>query len=117
MSDTRKTEPDAAGGSMLRLVRLKELLGDVQAASLTASKTDSIIQRGCYRGDYRISGFVLCNEQGDRCLVEMSAVRWLDKDEMWWLMHESESPLNKTNDSSVSTAAQSSASDRSDNGG
>ena len=34
-----------------------------------------------------LSEFVLQNEKGDRCIVELSAVRWLSKDEMWALMH------------------------------
>lgn len=50
------------------------------------------------RDGYNITGFVLCHPvTGNRCIVEMSACRWLTNDEMWWLMHISESPLTANN--------------------
>ena len=50
------------------------------------------------RDGYEITGFILCNPKtGQRCLVEMSAVRWLDKDSAWWLMHESPAKLKPDN--------------------
>jgi len=58
-------------------------LGDVPARELTALKTASIRD-----GGFRISGFVLCHpETHQRCIVEMSACRWLSNDESWALMH------------------------------
>lgn len=77
-----------------RLILIEKLLGDVDASKLTASKTHSIESSGGFGGKFRITGFVLCNESGDRCIVEKSAVRWLSPDEMWWLMQISESPIS-----------------------
>ena len=69
-------------------------LGDVQAARLTAEKSETVQKRD----GYQITGFVLCHpETGARCIVEMSACRWLSKEESWWLMHESESPIHSAN--------------------
>ena len=34
------------------------------------------------------TGYVLCDPKtGRRCIVEMGAVRWLETEEMWILMH------------------------------
>ncbi len=52
-------------------------------ARMTVEKAADI----CTREGYEVTGFVLSNTQGPRCVVEMSAVRWLDLDEMWKLMH------------------------------
>lgn len=69
---------------------LLAVLRDVQSADLTAMKAASIIKRS----GHKITGFVVCHpETGERCIVEMSACRWLTNAEMWWLMHVSESPL------------------------
>jgi len=66
---------------------LLEVLQDAPAADLTALKTASIIKHG----GYRITGFVVRHpEWENRGIIEMSACRWLTKDEMWWLMHVSE---------------------------
>jgi hypothetical protein len=84
-SDSTTDAPGVASHALLAV------LGDAQAASLTANKTETIQTRD----GYRVTGFVLCHpETGARCLVEMSAVRWLSKDESWWLMHTSQSPLD-----------------------
>ena len=74
---------------------LKKILGDVQSAGLTAEKAAQIENTYGDLGKYNISGFILCNGHGNRVLVEMSAVRWLNKEEMQWLMHEAASPINK----------------------
>jgi len=56
------------------------LIGD----RLTALKATDI----CNRMNFKITGVVLRNENtNERCLVELSDVRWLHKDEMWKLMH------------------------------
>jgi len=69
---------------------LLAVLCDAQSADLTAMKTASIITLN----GHKITGFVVCHpETHDRCIVEMSACRWLTNEEMWWLMHVSESPL------------------------
>jgi hypothetical protein len=39
------------------------------------------------RDGFRITGYVLTHEDGRKCIVDMSAVRWLDRDEFWRLMH------------------------------
>lgn len=49
---------------------------------LTEYKTSSIMEDG-----YKLTGYVLCNDVGKRALVESSAVRWLDNEQMWELMH------------------------------
>jgi hypothetical protein len=72
--------------------KLRDILGDIQGANLTARKAVTIIERD----GYKISGFTLVNtETGDRAIVEMSAVRWISNKESWWLMHESKSPINE----------------------
>lgn len=40
--------------------------------------------------DMCLSGFVLCDERGNRYIIEMSAVRVLTREEMWKLMHPAE---------------------------
>lgn len=78
-NETSKAEPTRLGTSDLLAV-----LGDAQAADLTAMKAASIINRS----GHKITGFVVCHpETHDRCIVEMSACRWLTNEEMWWLMH------------------------------
>ena len=65
---------------------LLAVLRDAPAAGLTAEKSTVVMKRN----GYNITGFVLCHpETGNRCIVEMSACRWLTKDESWWLMHVS----------------------------
>jgi hypothetical protein len=84
-NETPKAEPARLGTSDLLAV-----LRDAQSADLTAMKTASIINRS----GHKITGFVVCHpETHERCVVEMSACRWLTNEEMWWLMHVSESPL------------------------
>ena len=83
--------PENSTANAVECDALLAVLGDAQAATLTAKKTDTV-QR---RDGYRVTGFVLCHpETGSRCIVEMSAVRWLSKGESWWLMHTSRSPLD-----------------------
>jgi hypothetical protein len=80
-----KTEPTRLSSSDLLAV-----LRNTPFADLTAMKTASIINRS----GHKITGFVLCHpETQERCIVEMSACRWLTNEEMWRLMHVSESPL------------------------
>ncbi|UQN71777.1 hypothetical protein NUJ28_06170 [Burkholderia multivorans] len=50
---------------------------------LTDQKAAHIMQRD----GYKLTGVVLCRDDGARCIVESSAVRWLTKDESWALMH------------------------------
>lgn len=81
--------PKLSTGDLLSVLR------DAQAADLTAMKVASIINRS----GHKISGFVVCHpETNERCIVEMSACRWLTNEEMWWLMHVSESPLTDNNE-------------------
>ena len=63
---------------------LLNLLADAPAARLTAEQAQVVMSRD----GYKITGVVLCHPvSGDRCIVEMSACRWLTKAESWWLMH------------------------------
>ena len=73
---------------------LTAVLRDAFAADLTVEKTAVVMNRD----QYQITGFVLCHPvSGRRCIVEMSAVRWLTKEESWWLMHISKDlPISKS---------------------
>jgi hypothetical protein len=69
----------------------KEELLKIVGHDLTAEKTARILEDG-----YEITGFVLKNEKYKTvCIVSRSAVRWLDDDEMYWLMQNSDSPIFK----------------------
>ena len=82
-----KTEPTRLSSSDLLAV-----LRNAPSANLTAMKTASIINRS----GHKITGFVVSHpETQERCIVEMSACRWLTNEEMWWLMHVSKSPLKR----------------------
>ena len=75
MSETQQPVEQSALLSVLR---------DAFAADLTAEKSAVVMKRD----GYNITGFVLCHPvSGNRCIVEMSACRWLTKEESWWLMH------------------------------
>lgn len=83
-------QPTKAEPTRLSTSDLLAVLRDAQSADLTAMKAASIINRS----GHKITGFVVCHPQThERCIVEMSACRWLTNEEMWWLMHVSESPL------------------------
>lgn len=59
---------------------------EIPAAALTARKAAAVVDTQ----GYKISGLVVLNpETNGRGIIELSAVRWLDTDEMWWLMHTS----------------------------
>lgn len=58
------------------------------ARELTAKKADMIMRRD----GYKITGFVMRKDR-QVCIVDCSAVRWLSDKEMFWLMHNSKSPL------------------------
>lgn len=69
---------------------LQSVLGDAPAKALTADKTRTIIKRD----GSQITGFVVTGKYGNICIIDKSAVRWLSKDEHWWLMHDSKSPID-----------------------
>lgn len=48
----------------------------------------------------KITGFVLTSPTGLIGIVDKSAVRWLVDKEMWWLMHDSPTPIT-TNDTTI----------------
>ena len=50
---------------------------------LTHSKAKHIIARD----GYSVTGFVLTKDSGEKCIVDMSAVRWLARDEFFKMMH------------------------------
>lgn len=71
-----------------KLKELNEASAQKGQANTGDRLTDEKANRIIARGDYKPSGVVLCNkEDGSRCIIELSAVRWLDKDEMWSIMH------------------------------
>lgn len=53
---------------------------------LTREKTKHIMSRD----GFSITGFVLTDETGKKCIVDMSAVRWMDCDEFFKMMHPAE---------------------------
>lgn len=53
---------------------------------LCEQKTESIMERG-----YAHTGYVLMSPVGEYCVINGSAVRWMDKDQMWTLMHPDQS--------------------------
>lgn len=54
-----------------------------QVIQLTHNKTKHIIARD----RFSVTGFVLTKENGDKCIVDMSAVRWMSRDEFFTMMH------------------------------
>jgi hypothetical protein len=54
-----------------------------QVIPLTHSKTKHIIARD----SFSVTGFVLTKETGEKCIVDMSAVRWMSRDEFFKMMH------------------------------
>lgn len=79
-------ETTTTGQPQVGTTDLLAVLRDAFAADLTAEKSAVVMKRD----GYNITGFVLCHPvTGNRCIVEMSACRWLTKDESWWLMHVS----------------------------
>ena len=55
---------------------------DGSTDSLTEMKTRDIEQRG-----FKRVGYVLADENGEVCIVDRSAVKWLTSGEHWKLMH------------------------------
>jgi hypothetical protein len=72
---------------------LAVLGGTAPAKDMTALKAAAIIDRD----GGQVTGFIITQPSGDVGIVDKSAVRWLSKAELWWLMHESESPLHTAN--------------------
>jgi hypothetical protein len=66
---------------------LFDVMGEAASAHLTAKKVSGILDMGV---GWQVSGFVLYQPDSNaRVIVEMSAVRRLTNEEMWWLMHDS----------------------------
>jgi len=49
------------------------------------SKVDSLL---C-DPDRKVTGYFLTKEDGSVCMVDKGAVRWITKEEWWWIFHES----------------------------
>lgn len=62
---------------------MEDLIIGLTGDRLTAVKAATV----CKLHAYTPSGVVLRNEIGDRCVVELGAVRWLSKEQTWGLMH------------------------------
>jgi len=56
---------------------------DINLDRLTEHKAADI----CERNDYEVMGVVLRKKNGDACIVEQSAVRWIDNKDFWEIMH------------------------------
>ncbi|VVE78135.1 hypothetical protein [Pandoraea sputorum] len=57
--------------------------GERVTDGLTNRKADDIAARD----GYKFTGYVLTNDAGKKCVVNMSAVRWVSQNEFWLLMH------------------------------
>lgn len=68
---------------MSEQTKFLSLGADAPSADLTAKKTASILDRD----GGQITGFVITQPSGNIGIVDKGAVRWLDKEEMWRLMH------------------------------
>lgn len=55
--------------------------------TMTMVKSDTVIGKG-----YDLTGFCFRNKEGDLCIVELAAVRWMSREEAWRLMHP---PINE----------------------
>ena len=93
MSETNVTDSPQASPAVACSDLLGVLGNTVQARELTAEKTKSIVDR--FEGA-QVSGFVVTLKGGNLCIVDKSACRWLTKEELWWLMHESDELPPKT---------------------
>ena len=60
---------------------------------LTATKTAWMMERD----KMQVTGFVVTSPTGLIGIVDKSAVRWLTDKEMWWLMHDSPTPITTAN--------------------
>lgn len=70
--------------------QLEAVIAEKGHPRLTAGKAAVVAARD----GWEVTGFVLsCPRSGRRAIVERSAVRWLSAEEMWWIMHDSPSPL------------------------
>jgi hypothetical protein len=69
---------------------VKALIQALTDHRLTAEKADHIIRRD----GYAITGVVMTRDDGHACLVNMSAVRWLNPGDLWNIMH-TDSALNQ----------------------
>ena len=76
------------------LESLRRVMGPM-AFPLTARKAAQLVGK-----DYQVTGFILCNEKGERALVESNAVRHLSNNEMWDLMQPQ---INKTENKNEQT--------------
>lgn len=54
-----------------------------EVIALTHRKTKDIINRD----GFAVTGFVMTKENGEKCVVDMSAVRWMSSGEFFKMMH------------------------------
>lgn len=78
------------------------IANDAPAAELTIEKVKQCIKRD----GSKITGYVLTDKHGDVAIIDKSAVRWLGQSELWWLMHDSESPIHSANDQALPQAGR-----------
>ena len=77
-------------------VGIKDLLAVMgeNPCELTAKKTAWMMERD----KMQVTGFVVTSPTGLIGIVDKSAVRWLTDKEMWWLMHDSPTPIMTANE-------------------
>lgn len=62
-----------------------------QVTQLTRRKAKQIIEQN----GFEVTGFVMTDENGKKCIVDMSAVRWMSRDEFYKIMHPQAEDLCK----------------------
>ena len=79
-ADNGQRQPGLAPAPLLGVLGLNAM-----GRYLTSRKAEEMLKHD----DRQITGFVMTDKFGNIGIVDKSAVRWLKKSEMWWLMHES----------------------------
>lgn len=75
---------------MLKQIEAWKPSPSAPARDLTIEKVKQVVSRD----SAKVTGAMLTLPDGSSAIIDKSAVRWLSKDEWWWLMHVSESPIN-----------------------
>jgi hypothetical protein len=87
VTDSPKASPVVACSDLLAVMGEKP-------CELTAKKTAWMMKRD----KMQVTGFVVTSPTGLIGIVDKSAVRWLTDKEMWWLMHDSPTPIMTANE-------------------
>lgn len=106
VTEQPETRPVVECSDLLAVMGVK-----APAKQLTALKTGSVMARD----GSSITGFVITDKNGHVAIIDKSACRWLTKEELWWLMHESKSPLMTANKKSSESGGRTPANSQNEN--